>query len=55
MDPQNYNAAKGLSAKTFDPKILLQQKPGRVDPWARQSVPAIPARLGLKREGEEDH
>lgn len=35
MDPQNYNAAKTFSAKTFDPKILMQQKAGRVDPWAR--------------------
>ncbi|KAI5819931.1 NADH-ubiquinone oxidoreductase B12 subunit family-domain-containing protein [Pyronema omphalodes] len=35
MDPRNYNAAKTFSAKTFDPKILLQEKPGRVDPWAR--------------------
>lgn len=35
MDPRNYHAAKTFSAKTFDPKILLEQKPGRVDPWAR--------------------
>jgi hypothetical protein len=39
MDPQNYNAAKTFSAKTFDPKILLKQKPSRVDPWAKALAP----------------
>jgi len=39
MDPQNYNAAKTFSEKTFDPKILLKQKPSRVDPWAKALAP----------------
>jgi len=41
MDPRNYNAAKNFSAKSFDPKILLEQKPGRIDPWARVFVPLL--------------
>ncbi|KAA8910766.1 hypothetical protein FN846DRAFT_507910 [Sphaerosporella brunnea] len=35
MDPRIYNSAKTFSAKNFDPKILLQAKPSRSDPWAK--------------------
>jgi hypothetical protein len=35
MDPRIYNSAKTFSAKTFDPKVLLDAKPSRADPWAR--------------------
>lgn len=35
MDPRNYNAAKNFSAKTFDPKILLNAQAGRRDPWTK--------------------